>query len=138
VAWGREDAKAFFDRSFTAPHVVRAAAERLDRPGTRILFVGENRHYGFDVDRVAPTSFNVHPLVEAMAAAHDPAAVRAELRRRGFTHLLIDPGWIERSGRSYPSLAPLVADPAPFSALVRSLGAPWSNDGGVALYEIVP
>ena len=73
-----------------------------------------------------------------LALSADPAAERAELLRLGFTHLLIDRGWVERSGRSYPSLASIVADPARFVALVRSLGPPLAVDGGVALYQLAP
>jgi hypothetical protein len=138
VASGREDARAFFERSFPSARVVRAASGGLDPRTARILVVGENRHYGLGVARVAPTGFNVHPLVTVLATAIEPAVVRGELRRLGFTHLLVDPGWIERSGRTYPSLAPLVSDPAPLVALLRSLGPPIASEGGVSLYEILP
>ena len=136
VLLGREDARAFFERAFASPRVVRAAADRLDPRTTRILFVGETRHYGTGLDRAAPTGFNVHPIVEALAVSTEPEAARAALLREGFTHLLVDPGWIRRSGRSYPSLATIVADPAPLDALLASLGQPVAADGGVALYTL--
>ena len=138
VFLGREEAAAFFERSFAAPRVVSAASGALNAKTTRILFVGESRHYGLAFARVAPTGFNVHPLVTALAATPNPAQARAALVGQGFTHLLVDPGWIDRSGRSYPSLAPLVADPAPFVALLGFLGPPIASDAGVSLYALTP
>lgn len=138
VAVGREAPDAFFERAFAYSGVVRRASPPLDPGTTRILFVGEMRHYGLDVPRVAPTGFNVHPLVEVLAASEDPTSARESLSRRGFTHLLVDPGWVERSGRSYPSLAPIVAEPARFAALLRALGEPVARERGAALYRIAP
>lgn len=138
VLLGRESSRAFLARSMPAARLYRLAGERLDPEASQVLFVGEMRHYRLPLRRVAPTGFNAHPLVEALASSGDPAAACHELHRRGFTHLLVDPGWIERSGRRYPSLAPLVVEPARLAALLRSIGPPIAAEGPLALYEVPP
>jgi hypothetical protein len=136
VALGREAPREFFDRAFPWAPVVRRASPPLDPAFARILFVGEMRHYGLDVPRVAPTGFNDHPLVEVLATSRDAVSAREALVRSGFTHLLVDPSWVERSGKAYPSLAPIVADPTRFAAFLRILGEPIAKERGVALYRI--
>jgi len=138
VLLGRKEPAEFFERAFPYARVVRRASPPLDPRAARVLFVGEMRHFGLEVSRVAPTGFNVHPLVEVLASSPDPESAREALSRRGFTHLLVDPGWIERSGRAYPSLAPIAADPSRFAAFLRSLGEPVARERGVALYRIAP
>jgi hypothetical protein len=136
VALGRESAEVFIRRSFATARLFARINQRLAPSTSHLLLVGEMRHYGLRVPRAAPTGFNVHPLVEALRAHRRPHDVHRALRRRGYTHLLLDPGWIARGATRYPSLAFLAERPEIFRRYVRSLGPPSDTEREVGLFEI--
>jgi hypothetical protein len=60
--------------------------------GARVLLVGEAAPFYYRADVVYQTTWDRGPLSEAMRAqTDDPAAWLESLRRRGFTHLLVEP-----------------------------------------------
>jgi hypothetical protein len=133
---GRESPRAMTARVFPTTRLFRETARLLDPATDRVLLVGEMRHFRLHVPRAAPAGFNRHPLADALAQGGGPAAVHRFLRERGFTHLLIDPGWIERGAAQYPSLRPLRERPETFRAYVASLGPPLAFEQRSALFAI--
>lgn len=136
VALGRESAAEFLEGGLASVRLFRRANDQLDPDRDRVLLVGEMRHYGLTVPHAAPTGFNTHPLVEALRGSPDGASVHGKLRRQGFTHVIVDPGWIVRSAARYPSLSYFANHPDAAPAYFHSLGAPVAVEGGVALYKI--
>jgi len=136
VAAGLESPRQLVARAFPSTRLYDRAAELLDAGADRVLLVGDMRHYGLAVRRAAPTGFNTHPLIEALERRADPEQVHRELRDRGFTHLIVDPGWVARSAEGYPSLAPAARDPEIVRRYVASLGAPLATEGSVVLFRI--
>jgi hypothetical protein len=136
VALGLESAPSFIEGGLASARLYHAANRMLDPRRDRVLVVGEMRHYGLAVPRVAPTGFNTHPLVELLQTSPNADAVSDALRRQGFTHVIVDPGWVARSGAHYPSLAWLTEHPESLTAYLGSLGAPLAVEGGVALYRV--
>jgi len=136
VLLGREDPAAFLERSFPTVALYREASETLDPGGTRVLIVGEMRHYGLALRRVAPSGFNTHPLGQALGGNGGPAEANRVLREAGFTHVVVDKGWVERSYGRYPSLAFLAERPGLLDRWLRSLGHPMATRGSAALYAI--
>jgi hypothetical protein len=94
------------------------------------------RHYRIPIGRAAPTGFNLHPLAIELERSVTADQVHEGLRRRGFTHLLIDLDWIDRSSREYPSLRALREMPDELPAYLDSLGPPLVAEGRRALYRI--
>jgi hypothetical protein len=73
--------------------------------GARILMTGEPRGFLLPRPFVTTSQCDVSPLRDLLASPDArPAAVAAELRRRGFTHLLINVAEMERLGADYPVL----------------------------------
>jgi hypothetical protein len=136
VFLGREAPHEFVLRSWPQQRLLDHEAVAWNPATDRLLLVGEMRHFRVPVPRAAPSGFNVHPLVQELHRSLVADQVHAALRRRGFTHLLIDFDWVERSGRAYPSLRPFIEDPARFRSYVESLGPPIVADGRRALYAI--
>ena len=136
VALGRQSASEFVESALASVRIFRDANARLDRARDHVLLVGEMRHYGLRVPRTAPTGFNTHPLVDALRDDPDPDGVSRRLRLEGFTHLVVDPGWIRRSAAQYPSLAYLESHADLWGRYIGSLGAPLASEDGVALYRI--
>lgn len=136
VAGGLESPREFIERALPIARLFHRANERLDPRADRVLIVGEMRHYGLSLPRCAPTGFNTHPLVEVLRADPDPEAANRALRRSGFTHLIVDPGWIDRSGARYPSLAHLAEHPEVVQRYLGSLGAPLVIERNVVLFRI--
>jgi hypothetical protein len=136
VALGRDAPRAFVERALPTARLYRTSNETLDRASDRVLLLGEMRHYGLRLPRCAPTGFNLHPLVEALRTHDETAEIHRELRRQGFTHMIVDPGWVTRSAAGYPSLALLRERPELLRQFLRSLGAPLAVEGNVALFRI--
>jgi hypothetical protein len=136
VLLGREAPAAFLERSFPTVALYRDAGEELDPDGTCILIVGEMRHYGLALRRVAPSGFNLHPLAEALRRSEGPVEANHLLREMGLTHVVVDRGWVERSVRRYPSLGFLADRPALVDRWLHSLGRPLAVRGSAALFEI--
>jgi hypothetical protein len=136
VALGVERPEVFLARVWPAARLYARASELLDSTSDRVLLVGENRHHRLDVPHAAPTVFNEHPLVEILMTPGLPSDTSRQLRRRRFTHLIVDSGWIRRSAAKYPSLAPLAGRRDLLDPYVRSLGPPLATEGGEALYEV--
>jgi hypothetical protein len=68
---------------------------------SRLLFLGETMTYYYRRDFVAPSAFDVHPLQAIAVPGRPHEEIRRELRRIGFTHVLVNrPEW-ERLGNSY-------------------------------------
>ena len=136
VVLGQESGDRFLARSFPTMALYRNAGARLNPQTSHVLIVGEMRHYGLPLRRTAPTGFNTHPLVEALDGAGDPAEASRRLRERGYTHLIVDAGWVERSARRYPSLARFARNPDLLRRYLDSLGPPLIRRDGVALFRI--
>jgi hypothetical protein len=136
VFLGREDPGAFLRRSWPQQRLVLHEAVVWNPATDRLLLVGEARHYRIPVRRVAPTGFNLHPFAIEFENASAVEQIHRGLRRRGFTHLLIDLDWIERSSRDYPSLRALREAPEKLRAYLDSLGPPLASAGRRALFRI--
>jgi len=136
VALGREDGAAFLERSFPTFELYREANDALEPRSTRVLIVGEMRHYGLALRRSAPSGFNTHPLMRAMEAGGPAQETNRRLRAMGFTHVVVDRAWIERSSRRYPSLSRLHERPDLLEPWLHSLGRPVAARGTAALYRV--
>ena len=136
VARGTERAEAFLERSFATIKVYNEANRRLDPSVNRILLLGEMRHYGLEIPRAAPTGFNTHPLALALARGVPPESVGHELRRLGYSHLIVDVSWVRRSAARYPSLSIFREDPDLLEACLKTLGIPLTVQGQVAIFEL--
>lgn len=136
VVLGYEDGRAFLERSWPTSALYRAAGETLEPGSTRVLLVGEMRHYGLALSRAAPTGFNRHPLVETLETGGDPASTRRRLRELGFTHLIVDQARVERSAQRYPSLAAVHERPQAYREFLGSLDRPLATSGSAVLYAI--
>ncbi len=131
-----EEPAAFVRRSFPQQRLVEHASLSWDPAADRVLLLGEMRHHRIPVPRVAPTGFNVHPFAVELERGVTAASVHRGLRARGFTHLLVDLDWIERSADHYPSLRSLRDEPEKLQAYLAALEPPLVRDGRRALYGI--
>ncbi len=136
VFLGREEPRAWIERTQPLRALFAEIDGTLDPSRDRVLLLGEMRHHGLSVPHAAPTGFNVHPLAEALASGADAAAANAALLRAGYTHVLVDPGWVRRSAARYPSLAIFRERPGLLDAYLASLGEPARMRSGAALYRI--
>lgn len=69
---------------------------------SRILVVGDARGFHLERPFIASSAYNRSPLVLWAEAADTPAALAAELERRGITHVLFNPSEAKRtSGRKH-------------------------------------
>jgi hypothetical protein len=66
-----------------------------------LLFLGETMTYYYRRDFVAPSAFDVHPFQAIAAPGRPHEEIRRELRRSGFTHVLVNRQEWERLGNSY-------------------------------------
>jgi hypothetical protein len=117
--------------------VFHEAGARLDRSRHRVLLVGETRHHGLAIPHSAPTVFNVHPLARALEETDGPREATERLRQLGFTHLIVDPGWVRRSAARYPSLRTAV-ESGRLPVYLKGLAPPIVERRGVALYALEP
>jgi hypothetical protein len=136
VAMGQESPRAFMQFSYPASRVYSEAANKLDRESSHVLMLGEMRHFRLPLRRAAPTGFNIHPLAESLSRTRDSAQSSRELRKLGYTHLIVDLGWVERSASSYPSLALFHDRPDLLTSYLTSLGPPLHHRGRVGLFGI--
>jgi hypothetical protein len=83
------------------PRPLFAAAAKLPEDA-RVLFVAEPRGFGFPRRFVAPSQHDVSPLRAVLEGTSSPSAACNELRRQGFTHLLINWGELGRLATGYP------------------------------------
>jgi hypothetical protein len=119
------------------PFPAFAAAARVLPDGARVLFVGEPRGFGFPRRFAAPSQHDVSPLRAILEAGDHPAAAAAALRRRGFTHLLVNFAELARLAPSYP-VAPW-RGPAGWrrwNVFVSSLGPPLVSLGSVEIFAL--
>ena len=135
VFLGRESREDFLERSWPQQRLLQAPGVAWRRTD-RILLLGEMRHFRIPVKRTAPTGFNVHPFAVELERAQSAEQVHEGLRRRGFSHLLLDLDWIERSAEEYPSLHSLYENPDKLVSYVDSLGTPLAAEGRRALFRI--
>jgi hypothetical protein len=136
VVLGREAPETFLKRSLPQHRLLTGPDLAWNPAADRLLFLGEMRHYRTPVRRVAPTGFNVHPFALELKQSVTVEQVHHGLRRRGFSHLLVDLDWIDRSAREYPSLRSLRESPETLQAYLASLGTPLVSDGRRALYSL--
>jgi hypothetical protein len=129
VALGRESPEAFFRRSLPIARLFALADAHLDRARDRILFLGETRHFGLAMRHAAPSVYNRHLLVSLLEQGRAPGQIAAGLREAGYTHLLVDAGWVARSAATFPSLAPLRTLGPELGAFLQFLGPPLAADG---------
>jgi hypothetical protein len=136
VALGRRSPQQFIEASLPVVALYREASATLDSSHHRVLVVGEMRHHFLDLPHAAPTGFNSHPLAEALRAQHDPARVSSTLRDAGFTHIIVDLGWVRHSAASYPSLELFRDRPELLINYLQSLGPPLAGSDGRVLLRI--
>jgi hypothetical protein len=118
------------------PYPAFAAARALPA-GAHVLFVGEPRGFLFPRRFVAPSQHDVSPLRSILESSRGPAAAAAALRRRGFTHLLVNWGELARLTPSYP-VAPW-RDPAGlrrWNTFIAALGPPQVAAGVVQVFVL--
>ncbi len=72
------------------------AASRSAEPNAKILTVGEQRSFYLDADALPTSVFQQQPVPVVAETSPDGVAMSAELRRRGFTHLLYVPNELKR------------------------------------------
>ena len=77
-------------------------AARELAPDARVLFVGEARGFLFPRTFVAPSPYDVSPLVEPLETLGSATAAADWLVDRGYTHLLVGFGELNRLAPSYP------------------------------------
>jgi hypothetical protein len=135
VALGQETPGQFSARLFPFDTLFREAGRRLDPERHRVLLVGETRHHRLAIPHSAPTVFNSHPLAVALAETAGPREASQHLRRLGFTHLMVDPGWVRRSAGRYPSLRAAV-ESGRLPGYLAALGPPVLEHRGMALYAL--
>jgi hypothetical protein len=136
VALGLESPRDLVERSFPITRLYREAGENLPASGTRVLLLGEMRHFRLPLPHAAPSAFNTHPVVESLIDGKAVSHANRALRDQGFTHLIVDPGWVRRSAERYPSLALFRDRPGLLSAYLETLGSPVAVRNGVALFRI--
>ena len=71
---------------------------------SRVLFAGAAGSFGAEVPVVAPTVFDPHPLIPLSESHAGGRSLAADLRARGFSHILVDDGEL---GRLEQAFAPL-------------------------------
>ncbi|TAM56911.1 MAG: hypothetical protein EPN53_00470 [Acidobacteria bacterium] len=105
----------------------------------RVLFVGEPRGFGFPRRFVAPSQFDVSPLRSVLETSADPGEACARLRRRGFTHILVNWGELDRLAVGYP-VAPWrdVQGWRRWRAFVTRLGPPVVDVASVQVFALSP
>ncbi|MHB9155285.1 MAG: hypothetical protein ACYC5N_06270, partial [Endomicrobiales bacterium] len=64
--------------------------------GSRVLFWGETRTYYCTADRVAPSVFDAHPLVRRANSSASHQEFASALKEDGITHVLVNPGEVQR------------------------------------------
>jgi hypothetical protein len=119
------------------PFPAFGAAARVLPDDARVLFVGEPRGFGFPRRFVAPSQHDVSPLRALLEGADSPVEVAAVLRRRGFTHLLVNFAELARLAPSYP-VAPWrgAGGWRRWSDFVSSLGRPVVSLGSVEIFAL--
>lgn len=103
----------------------------------RVLFIGEPRGLRFPRRFSMPSQHDVSPLRAILENAKAPGDVTAALRARGFTHLLVNQGELNRLAATYP-VAPW-RDPGGWrrwNAFVDALGAPVVDVGRVEIFAL--
>ena len=123
--WVSNDPRSLFASSSSLP------------ADARVLFVGEARGFGFPRRFIAPSQHDVSPLRAVLEGSVSPAAACGELRRQGFTHLLVNWGELGRLAASYP-VAPWRdrAGWLRWSAFVSALGPPAVEANGVQVFVL--
>lgn len=106
----------------------------------RVLFVGDAEVFDLDVPVVYNTVFD-DCVLEQICKGREPEEIRAELVRRGISHIYVNWGWIERyrAPGNY-GFTPFVT-PALFERLRRAkvLAGPYYGYGHPAeLYVVIP
>ena len=103
----------------------------------RVLFVAEPRSLAFPRRFITPSQHDVQPLRSLIETSENPDRISTELRRRGFTHLLINWNELGRLGDAYP-VAPWRTPMGQrrWSEFLRSLGPPVVHNSGVQIYQL--
>ena len=103
----------------------------------RVLLVCEPRGFLLPRPFIAPSQHDPSPLREVLEQTADPQGARAELRRRGFSHLLVNTHEWERLGPTYPVLpwrGPEGHHRA--AAFLRGLGEPVIDEAPVKIWAL--
>jgi hypothetical protein len=105
----------------------------------RVLFVCEPRGFLFPRSFVTTSQHDTSILLEVLEENGDPAGAVAELRRRGFSHLLINTAEQQRLGENYP-VEPWrdFAGYERANALFQSLGRPVVDMAPVRIWALTP
>jgi len=138
VALGIETPTAFAERCFPMERFFRRCESILDSKHHRVLFVGEMRHHHFDIPHAAPTGFNIHPLAQAFEQQTSPSSISRYLLKRGFTHILVTPYWIQHRAGDAQSLQVFKRQPQRLTAYLDWLGPPLVADRFSALWHLEP
>jgi hypothetical protein len=132
-----DDAGAVYARRNVAdPYPAYVACATLPADA-RILVVAEPRGFLLPRPFVTTSQHDPTPLREVLEAHEDASSAASELRRRGFTHLLVNTAELRRLGSDYPVLPwkdEATRDRA--SRLVAHLGEPVVREGPVVVYAL--
>jgi len=92
VVIGAENVEYYLSRMVS--YYPAAAYCNVELPGdAKVLSIGETRTLYFEREIVADTGFNPTVIVRVAQRAHTPEEIARDLRRKGFTHLLVN--WSE-------------------------------------------
>ncbi len=118
------------------PFPAFAKAQKLP-PHAKVLFVGEPRGFGFPRRFVAPSHLDVHPLADLVESAQDWEGIFQQLKRQGFTHLLVNWAELQRLVLGYPC-APWRSPRGQtrFMQLIQALEPPVVAAPPVAIYSL--
>ncbi len=113
------------------------AASRSLPATARVLFVGEPRGFGFPRRFVAPSQHDVSPLRAVLETSSGPVAACERLRSRGFTHILVNWGELDRLAGGYP-VAPWrsVQGWKRWNSFIAWLGPPAVQAGSVQVFAL--
>lgn len=88
-------------RRYTQVYPASKFMRQFPEHGTKMLFIGETQGLYFLRDYMPVSAYDRHPLEEWVKQADSPEALRAFIRSKWFTHIVVDrPHW-ERLKRSY-------------------------------------
>lgn len=108
---GRTNCSEFLDERVQHAPAARWVRKHTDLHETKLLFIGETAGYYFRRDYEPVSAYDRHPMAEVLIRHNSPAGVANELSAAGFTHVIWNPGELDRLNQRYEHL-PLVGDEA--------------------------
>ena len=128
---GSETQDAYLSRVIPSYPLFRFINERLSS-GARILFLGETINFYCVREVIASSAFDINPMVPIVKGAATAEGIRARLKEKGITHLLVNFPEIDRLDASYATFEFTEHDRTLLNELVRS-AAMLCRRGGIVL-----